>query len=881
LSGVTSNPTIFEKAIAGSADYDAALEEAERSGDCSVMALYERLAIEDIRRAADVLRPVHEATGGADGFVSLEVSPYLAMDTAATIAQARRLAQAVARENVMIKVPATEPGLPAIRALTAAGVNVNITLLFSQRMYEQVAEAYLAGLEELVERGGDPSKVSSVASFFVSRIDVALDPLVAEPLRGKVAIANAKLAYQRFKRLFAGSRWEHLRAKGARVQRVLWASTGTKNPAYSDVLYVEELIGPQTIDTMPPATLEAFRDHGRVRPSLEAQLEEAEETLAALERSGISIDEVTAKLIDEGVQRFAGDFDRLLGALERKRAALLGDRLDRQSLHLPEDCARAHAATLESWRAEGKLRRLWAGDASVWTGADEAGWLGWLGIVQAQRGRVAKLRAIADEIGRERFAHVVLLGMGGSSLGAEVLAETFGPQRDRPALLVLDSTDPAQIRGVEQAVDLRRTLFIVSSKSGTTLEPAILQAYFFERVAAALGPEAAGSRFIAITDPGSALQALAERQGFRHVAFGEPSIGGRYSVLSDFGMLPAAAIGLDVERLLAAAQRMVRSCSADVPPADNPGVVLGAALGVLAGRGRDKPTIVASPGLAGFGAWLEQLIAESTGKLGRGLIPVDAEPLGPPEVYGPDRVFVGLRLAGDAQPEHDERLAALERAGHPVLRIDVTDRYHIGQEFFRWEIAVAVAGAILRVDPFDQPDVEASKTRTRELTDAYERDGRLPPEEPALRLDAPDARRRLAVHLDGLHRGDYFALLAYVERAPRHHELLQDIRRQVRDRKHVATCLGFGPRFLHSTGQAYKGGPNSGVFLQITCDDAADLAVPRKRYTFGVVKAAQARGDIEVLAARGRRVLRVHLGADVAAGLAALREQVARALAAP
>jgi len=911
LTGVTSNPSIFEKAIVGSSDYDASLEAAEQQGDLDVLSLFERLAVEDIQNAADVLRPVYEATQRRDGYVSMEVSPYLAMSTEGTVAEARRLWRAVGRENLMVKVPATAPGLPAIRQLTGEGININITLLFSQVVYEEVVAAYLRGLEDLVARGGDPSRTASVASFFVSRIDSAIDKLIDERLRqtnqaeeremlaglrGKVAIANAKLAYQRYKRLFAGSRWEKLRAKGARPQRLLWASTGTKDPSYSDVLYVEELIGRDTINTMPPATMDAFRDHGKVRPALEEDVREAERVMATLDRFDISIDAVTARLTQEGVQLFTEAADKLLGAVARKRAKLLGAALDSQTCKLPAELEKEVAASLEAWRRAGNVRRLWARDASLWTGTDEAKWLGWLGIVDEGRKRTERLDQLAEDVRRERFSHILLLGMGGSSLGPEVLAETFGRQPNRPELLVLDSTDPAQIRTVESKIDPARTLFIVSSKSGGTLEPNILKQYFFERVKAAVGAGQAGSRFIAITDPGSKLQEIAERDRFRHVFFGEPTIGGRYSVLSDFGMVPAEAMGLDLGRLLSATQEMVRSCAASVPPADNPGVVLGTVMGVLAKSGRDKVTIIASPRIADFGAWLEQLIAESTGKQGKGVIPVDAEPLGPPDVYAPDRLFAYVRLAADADPRQDESVAALERAGHPVVRIALADRYHIGQEFFRWEIATAVAGAILGIDPFDQPDVEASKIKTRELTAAYEKSGKLPPEaalagDRGVKLFADESTRKalagsrgtlagcLRAHFEQLRSGDYCALLAYIERNKLHRDALQSIRVMIRDRKRVATCLGFGPRFLHSTGQAYKGGPNTGVFLQITCDDAADLDVPGQRYTFGVVKAAQARGDFEVLAERGRRVLRVHLGAHVAAGLTTLREAVQQALA--
>ncbi len=910
LTGVTSNPSIFEKAITGSTDYDLSLKTIETQDDCDVMAIYERLAIEDIRHAADALRPVYDATERWDGYVSLEVSPYLAMSTEATVVEARRLWLAVGRVNLMIKVPATKPGLSAIQQLIGEGINVNITLLFSQKIYEEVVEAYLVGIEQFVAAGGDASKIASVASFFVSRIDVSVDKLIEERLRqeneadkrrglsglrGKIAISNAKLAYQSYKRHFAGARWEKLLAKGARVQRLLWASTGTKNKDYSDVLYIEELIAPDTINTIPPATMDAFRDHGKVRLSLEENVDQAKQMMATLEQSGVSIDMVTEKLIEEGVQLFADAFDKLLGAVARKRAVILGEKLNSQTYKLSSELEKEVIASLESWRHDGNVRRLYAGDARLWTGSDEATWLGWLSIAEEEFPRISSLSSLADDIRKQNFSHILLLGMGGSSLGAEVFAETFGRQDGYPELLVLDSTDPAQIRTVESKINPARTLFIVSSKSGSTLEPNILKQYFFECAKRAVGADEAGSRFLAITDPGSTLQKIAERERFRHIAFGIPSIGGRYSVLSDFGILPAAAMGLDIGKFLGTTQKMLRSCGAYMPPADNPGVVLGTVLGLLAKSGRDKATIVASPGIADFGAWLEQLLAESTGKHGKGIIPVDSEPLAPPDVYGEDRLFLYVRLSGEANLKQDDAVAALERAGHPVVRIAVTDRYHIGQEFFRWEIATAVAGAILGINPFDQPDVEASKDKTLKLTSAYENSGELPPEmallnESGLKLFTDEKNSKalgtadtlvkyLAAHFERIRDGDYCAILAYVERNKLHHDALQDIRVLIRDHKRIATCLGFGPRFLHSTGQIYKGGPNTGVFLQITCDDANDIKVPDQKYTFGVVKAAEARGDFEVLAERDRRVLRVHLDTHVAEGLTTLKEAVRQALA--
>lgn len=911
LRGVTSNPAIFEKAITGSTDYSAAFDALQRRSDLDAMALYERLAVQDIQAAADVMRPVYEATKQRDGYVSLEVSPHLARDTRRTIEEARRLWKAVGRENVMIKVPATPEGIPAIEQLISEGINVNVTLLFSQQAYEQVAEAYMVGLEARAARGGDVSRIASVASFFISRIDTAIDGIVMARLKslgsppglrsllGKVAIANAKLTYRRYEELYTGARWQALAAKGAQAQRLLWASTGTKNPNYRDVVYVEELIGPDTVNTMPPATFDAFRDHGRPRLSLTEQLEEADDTMALLEQVGISMKEVTDRLLEEGIQLFAEAFDKLLGAVEKRCKAMAGPISGRQTYTLPESAAAAVKRSLQEWQANGKVRRLWARDAPLWTGTDEGNWLGWLGITEDQLAHIGHLTAIAEEVKRAGFRHALLLGMGGSSLCPEVLKMTFGKIPGFPELTVLDSTDPAQIRALESRVDLAKTLFIVSSKSGSTLEPNIFKQYFFERVTQVVGAGEAGKRFIAITDPGSKMQQVAERDRFRHVFFGVPSIGGRYSALSDFGMVPAAVMGLDVRRFLDRADEMVHSCASCVPPEDNPGVVLGTILGVLARHGRDKATLITSPRIWDLGAWLEQLLAESTGKEGKGLIPVDREQVGPPEVYGSDRVFVYVRLESAPDPKQDAAVGDLERAGHPVVRIAVADPYDLGREFFRWEIATAVAGSILGINAFNQPDVEASKVATRKLTAEYEKTGSLPPEAPIFEgngitlftddknasalTNAVGSNRSLAgylrAHLNRIQAGDYVALLAYIEMNDAHESELQKIRHAIRDRKRVATCLGFGPRFLHSTGQAYKGGPNTGAFLQITCDDANDLPVPGQKYTFGVVKAAQARGDFQVLAERDRRALRVHLATDVQSGLRSVNAAVRQALA--
>ena len=913
LRGVTSNPSIFEKAITGSTDYTQTLEELEKRKDLDAKAIFDILAVKDIQEATDTFKQVYEETKRRDGYVSLEVSPYLAHKTQETLDEARRLWKLVGRPNTMIKVPGTKEGIPAFQQLISEGININVTLLFAQDVYERVAEAYIAGLEEFAKKGGDLSRMASVASFFVSRIDTLIDSQLEDKikkttdpaqqqklpkLKGKVAIANAKLAYQSYKKIFSGPRWAALAARGAQTQRVLWASTSTKDPSFPDTYYVAELIGPDTVDTIPPATFDAFRDHGKPRASLEEDIPAARETMETLAQVGISMKEATDKLTEDGVKLFADAFDKLLAAVSKRTQKAAPSAANNLTYQLPEDLGQNVKATLEDWKKNNKVKRLWARDASLWTNKDEANWLGWLGIVEEQIAHDADFKKIAGEIHKEGFTHLVLLGMGGSSLCVEVFGKTFGKIDGYPEVHILDSTDPAQIRTLESRIDIAKTIFIVASKSGTTLEPNIFEQYFYEKVKQAVGPAEAGKRFIATTDPGSQMQKVAETLSFRRVFYGVPNIGGRYSALSNFGMIPAAIQGLDVPKFLDRAEEMVHACASVVPADENPGVILGSILGTLQKSGRDKITIFASPGISDLGAWLEQLLAESTGKEGKGLIPVDRESIGAPEVYGKDRVFAYVRLEDGADPKQDAGISTLEKAGQPVVRMQVANNYELGQEFFRWEIATAVAGSIIGINAFNQPDVEASKIETRKLTDEYEKTGSLPQETPfyeekGVKLYSDDKNAAalkqaagkdatltayLRAHVDRLKAGDYFAVLAYIERNEPNRTQLQSIRESVRDKKRVATCLGFGPRFLHSTGQAYKGGPNTGVFLQITCDDAADLPVPGKKYTFGIVKAAQARGDFNVLTERGRRALRAHLTGDLAAGLKTLQQAIQQAL---
>ena len=835
ISGLTSNPTIFGKAISGSTDYDDELREIARSGDADPYEAFVRLASADLRRAADALRPTYDATAAADGYVSFELPPGVELDAARSIAEARRLRDAVGRPNVMIKVPGTEAAAVAVEELIADGVNVNITLLFDVAVYERVARAYVAGLDRALAAGRDLATIASVASFFVSRVDTAADRELPEgsPLRGTTGVANARIAYRRFREIFVGPEWERLAAAGARVQRPLWASTGTKNPAYSEVLYVDGLIAPDTVNTLPEATLRAFADRGDGAAAVSAaQLAAAARVPAALAAEGVDLQAITGRLLVEGLASFEADFRALLGCIEEALRTIGDPRAQHGGSLGPLDAPVSNAvAALAAGDVTG---RLWGRDHTVW--ADDpteiSDRLGWLTVGEDMIEQVEDLEAFAASAAADGIAHVVLLGMGGSSLAPEVLATSLERppgQPGQPELIVLDTTDPAEIAAVEARIDLARTLFVVASKSGTTLETLSHLAYFWERV-----PD--GAHFVCITDPGTPLEATARERGFRRVFANPPEIGGRYSALSYFGLVPAALVGVDLAALLDSAVEMRHACDSCVPAADNPGAWLGAALGAAAQAGRDKCTLVLPEGVAAFGGWVEQLIAESTGKRGTGILPVAGEPLGPPAVYGDDRLFVALYDPGEG--DH-EGLEALQRAGHPVVTLPFAGPAQLGGEFFRWEFATAVAGHVLGIHPFDQPNVQQAKDATARILDGAAVDAATPP---------------LDELLASVGEGDYIALQAFLPRTEAHAAALQAARVRLRDRYRVATTVGFGPRFLHSTGQLHKGGAANGVFIQIAGEDRDDLAIPGAPYSFGQLKQAQALGDLDALRSLGRRV---------------------------
>ncbi len=873
IRGMTSNPTIFEKAIAHGSDYDDTIK-AALADDPNIETgkICERLIIEDIRAAADVLRPIYDETAGADGFVSIEVSPHLARDTDGTIAEARRLKKEVGRPNLMIKVPATPEGIPAIEQLTAEGVNVNITLMFSMGHYEAVAGAYVRGLQ----RAENPRAIASVASFFVSRVDTLVDKELekigtpeALALRGKLAVANSKAVYRRFEEIFQGEGFAVLKSRGGRVQRPLWASTGTKNPAYSDVLYVETLIGPDTVNTLPPATIDAFRDHGEARgATVKEKLEEAKAELEQAARLGIDLEAVGKKLQDDGVDAFIKSFDDLVAALEKKRAAFQADGgplsggLDRQELRLGKYQGRIDKR-LKTWQAENFAARLWRKDPTLWSAMpapELADRLGWLDLPETMKDRVPEIRAFADKVKADGFRHVVLLGMGGSSLAPEVFQRTFGNAPGYPELIVLDSTHPAAVRAVEGKIDVGRTLFLVSSKSGTTIESNSLFFYFWRKVGEAKA--APGENFAAITDPGTPLEKLARQRKFRAVFQATEDVGGRYSALTAFGLVPAALIGVDIAAVLDSARRMAQ---ATANGADNPALALGAALGELALAKRDKVTFIASPSLGALPIWIEQLIAESTGKDKKGIIPVATEPPAAPEKYDGDRFFVYLRMDGDDK-DLDAKVKALEHAGHPVARIDVARRVDIGQEFFRWEAAVAAAGAAIGIHPFNQPDVQLAKDLAKEAM-AKKDGGAAKAKEEVSVASAPALRQAISAWLGKKKEHDYVSVQAYLNPSARNTEALSALSTALRDRMRLAATMGYGPRFLHSTGQLHKGGPNSVLALQLVDEPAEDLPVPETDYTFGALIRAQALGDLTALKQRKRRVLRINLGGDAEGGL--------------
>ena len=838
IRGVTSNPTIFQNAIAKTNDYDSALIPLAWAG-WDAERIFWHLAIEEIQAACDLFRPLYDETKGGDGYVSLEVSPYLADETDATAVQAQELWERVNRLNLMVKIPATKAGIPAIRRTIAAGINVNVTLIFSLERYAEVMDAYLSGLEDRTAQGLPINQIASVASFFVSRVDTKIDPQLPDDssLRGKAAIANAKLAYHAFEETFTTARFATLKARfSARVQRPLWASTGTKNPAYSDTVYVDNLIGPDTVNTVPPATLDAFRDHGNPAITITRGLDEAQTQIADLEALGISMRQVTDELEQEGVRAFADAFKSLLEVVEDRR---------RNAVSSIGPLAGPVAGRLSRLEADSVAGRMWAHDPTLWAD-DPAGQaevkirLGWLHSVEDARNRLDGYLSFAQQVHAEGIDRVLVIGMGGSSLTAEVLSSLLAAANieAKLSLAILDSTDPQQVALAAEQYPPAKSLYILASKSGGTAELLAAFDHFWEL------SRGDGSRFMVTTDAGTSLEKLAKERGFRKVFNADPNVGGRFSALTDFGLVPAALLGMDIDRLLNSAGR-IRKVSTDVHSA---GFALGALLAESALAGRDKLTVLADAPVTAFAGWIEQVIAESSGKHGRGLLPVPLEPLAAPDQYGNDRLFVYLRQTGGL----DDGVSALRNAGFPVIEFPFMSPYDAGGEFLRWEIAVSVLCHVLGVNAFDQPDVQDSKLRTIAKIKDYQATGKL------AEKDLMDAKA-LNEFISGAQAGQFITINAYLPRNQETIDALQKIRVALREKTKCAVSAGFGPRFQHSTGQFHKGGPNKGLFIQVVYDAKTDMEIPTQGMTFGTLIRAQALGDYEALVAAGRKVLRIRL----------------------
>jgi transaldolase / glucose-6-phosphate isomerase len=869
LRGVTANPSIFEKAILGSPDYDEELAQLAQQ-NLEAREIYRKLAVEDVSLAADVLRPVWEGTGGIDGYVSLEVAPRLAHDTEGTLEQARQYWELIGRPNAMIKIPGTEEGIPAIEQATFEGININVTLLFAVEMYEKAAEAYIRGLERRREDGRTIDDVHSVASFFVSRVDTEADKRLEAigntELQGTAALANARAAYIRFKEIFYGERFAALREAGAHVQRPLWASTGTKNPRYSDTMYIDGLVAPDTVNTVPLPTLMAFAEHGELHgATADADPAEVERDLQALADAGIDMRDVTDKLLKDGVDQFSVALKKLLGGIDQRRQAVVTGRPDTVVASIPRDLEQAVAERVKRAAEEDVARRVWRHDESLWggPGVPEIGnRLGWLTVSDALLEEADDILAFGHGLAAEGYKDAVLLGMGGSSLAPEVLRRSFGRSKGALNLHVLDSTDAGEILDVESRLDLEHTIFIVSTKSGGTIETLSLAKYFESR----LGGDA-GEQFIAITDPGSSLVELAESHGWRRVFLANPDIGGRYSALSHFGMVPAALAGIDIRAILERAQVAEQRCQPHEQSVDNSGLWLGLLVGELALRGRDKLTFIVDEPISSFGLWAEQLVAESTGKHGKGILPVADEPLGPPDSYGGDRLFLHIRNSESPDSERDAAIEALSDTGHATVVVNITGANDLGSLFFFAEFATAVAGWVLEINPFDQPNVQEAKDNTGKVLEGYAKEGRLPEAEDA----SDDALKALLEKLEPPH---YFAVMGYLEPREEFDSAISNLRSAIRDHKRVATTFGYGPRFLHSTGQMHKGGPPNGVFLQLIHDGDRDAEVPEAGYSFTTLKNAQAIGDLHTLHDHGLPAERVRLEGDRVEALERLTKKI-------
>ncbi|HNX68560.1 MAG TPA: bifunctional transaldolase/phosoglucose isomerase [Candidatus Omnitrophota bacterium] len=908
LLGVTSNPSIFQQAIGQGEGYEQDIRKLSQKG-ASTLEIYDALTLADIRQTCDLFLPVFERTNGEHGFVSLEVLPCLAFDEEATVAEARRLFKAVAKPNVMIKVPATPQGVRAVERLIGEGININVTLIFSQQNYRDVAYAYLAGLEAFAKKGGDLRRVHSVASVFVSRIDTdidkQLDAKIASEndpqkktwlagLKGKAAIANSKMIYQEFKKIFATSQAQDLKSQGAYVQKTLWGSTSTKNPAYQDLIYVETLVGKNTVNTLPQATWEALLHHGQVRPdTVEENVPEAQKSIEDLKSAGIDVHVVCDRLQKDGVKAFVNSFESLMATIEAKRGSFKpAAPAVKTGISLPEKLQKA-VQDVKTQASKKDLHARWlAKDPTLWS-TDEGhkkvilNRLGWVANCEKISGRLYEVDVLCEKLFKEKIRDIVLLGMGGSSLAAEVLSLilTKPTQKVKGALKgvrfhLLDTTDPASILKVEKAVRYPKTVFLVGSKSGSTIETRSQYQYFFDRLTKFYKGDAnkAAERMVIVTDEGSPMADLGRSKPFCGLFLNPGDIGGRYSALSFFGLVPAALLGIDIRKILGDAQRFLTVMRQEKDLVKNEGIALGLLLGALALKGKDKLTFWTSPELASFADWAEQLIAESTGKEGKGITPIANEAPLPLDRYGADRVFAILRLKGESEKLWKIRIKDLKDRGFAVLDFVWADGTNVGGEFLRWEVATSFASVVLKVNPFDEPNVTESKNITSRLLEDIKKKKALPVPKQLVTVKSPKLspadQKLIAAFLKKLPADGFVSLLAYVDRSPAAQKALRGLQKSMAAALKVPVLSGFGPRYLHSIGQLYKGGPKQGIFIEFFVKDAKDVRIPGEVYGFSQLKQAQALGDYEAISSKGLPVLGVELGRDPVAGLSAFAKKL-------
>jgi transaldolase / glucose-6-phosphate isomerase len=872
IFGLTSNPSIFKNSISSGNAYSLDIQSMSLAG-LDTKQIYEKLAIDDIQNVADLLHSVYLDTNRVDGYVSLEVDPELAYDTHQTVDEARRLWKLVDRKNLMIKIPATRAGISAIRETIAYGINVNVTLIFSVERYLEVIEAYFSGLEDRIENKLPIDGIHSVASFFVSRLDVKIETKISElirsgkisekeyqPYMGKPAINNALYAYRKFKESIQSERFKNITEKKGNVQRPLWASTGTKNISYSDVLYVEKLILPQTVNTIPPKTLTAFLDHGKSKIVDFSNAENKCNLLVNdLKKLGLNFSEIWSELEQEGVAAFSKAQGELKSAIEKKRISTIG-LLGELQLNVEK--------RIKKIKSEKFSSKLFLPDATIWTSDESEAEeivrrMGWVDAPVKSRDIVPAAEKLLEEIKSEGFTHAVVLGMGGSSLAPEVFSKVNN-KKSGISLSILDSTNPDQIQEKVNEILIEKTLFILSSKSGTTAEMRTLFSYFWEQVSEI--EREPGNHFIAITDPETQLEKLGKSKKFRKVFNSDPNVGGRYSALIAFGIIPAVLAGLDGYALLNAANQMREKCAEATAVEINPGFILGSVLSEANLKGKDKLIILTDKSYEAFGSWLEQLVAESSGKTGKGIVPIDLEPKLPIERYSDDRIFYYLRSEGSL----DEAVNNLAENNHPVIISPIETVYGLGSEIYKWEVAAATACSILGVNPFNQPNVQESKSITNEMIYAYKDNPVLEEGDVLFSNDSYAIFANGNENLKGKpleeilstiispKKGDYIGINAFLPRNNINFEALQQLRRKIMQKYSIPVTLGFGPRFLHSTGQLHKGGKNNGIFLILTQDPSIDIPIPNEGMKFSTLERAQALGDKLALEQNGRRVLRMH-----------------------